>query len=55
MMILNKHNSIPCGIYQLRIELIVLSLDPQMGDPRIEYQVERVDGNFLRNICLTAN
>lgn len=28
---------------------------PQMGDSMIEFQVERVDGNFLRDPASTAN
>lgn len=33
--------------YQLGVELVVLSIDLQIGDPRVESQVIRVDGNFF--------
>lgn len=42
-------------INQLKIELMVFSLNLQIGDPRIEFQAERVDENFPKNSDLTAN
>lgn len=38
-----------CVYNKLNLELIVFSLNSQIGDSRIESQVERVDGNFLKN------
>lgn len=35
---------------QFRVWLIVPSLDPQIGDSRIKFQVLRVDGKFLMNL-----
>lgn len=41
--------------YQLRVGLVIPLLNFQIGDQRTESQVRRVDGNFLKNPCPTAN
>lgn len=39
----------------LGIGLVVLSLDLQIGDSRIEFQVGKVDKNLFRDLGMTAN
>lgn len=34
---------------------VVLSPNPQMSDPMIEFQVEKIDGNFPKDLGLTAD
>lgn len=41
--------------YQLGVGLVVFSLCPKMCNPKIEFRVGRVDGNFARDLNPTTD